>query len=62
MRSNFDAVAAHLLPIDPVTKRQVTGPKRGNADISYTTAEVFSFVSKPAIDKTGVHLLYHTNS
>ena len=62
MRNNFEAAVAHLLPMDPVAKRSVTGTKQGTADILDTTAEVSAFGPKPVIGKTGVHLRYHKNT
>ena len=62
MRRNFEAAAAHLLLMDPVAKRQEMGTKWGTIDISYATAEVYYFGSKPGIGKTGVHLCCHTDA
>lgn len=64
-RNNFEAMATHLLPYDPVQKkRAAAGDKRPSADISDMTAEeanVSSFgTMKKGVGKTGVHLRYHT--
>jgi hypothetical protein len=63
MRSDFEAAVAHLLPMDPVSKRRTAGTKRGPAEISDATgAEVGAFGTKPGIGKSGVHLRYHTDA
>ena len=65
MRNRFEQAAAHLLPYDPVAKKQATGIKRGSALISTieaeseTTTTVTANETKPSIGKTGVHLHYH---
>ena len=63
--NNFERVVSHLLPYDPIAKKQATGVKRGSALISlaegnngYTTT-IAANTSKPSIGKTGVHLRYH---
>ena len=60
MRNNFEATAAHILPYDPVSKKQVATGKCPVAQISATTTEdvdVFtSATTKESIVKTGVHL------
>ena len=65
MQSNFEQAAAHLLPYDPVAKKQATGIKCGSALISLTEAKSEPITTiavndaKPSIGKTGVHLRYH---
>ena len=65
MRNNFGQAAAHLLPYNPVAKKQATGIKCGSALISLTEAESEPITTiavndaKPSIGKTGVHLHYH---
>ena len=65
LRNNFEKAISHLLPYDPVSKKQATGIKRGSALISLVEAHDGSNVtiaandSKPSIGKTGVHLCYH---
>ena len=64
MQSNFEQAAAHLLPYDPVAKKQATGIKCGSALISLTEAKSESTTTiavndaKPSIGKTGVHVHY----
>jgi hypothetical protein len=62
MRSNFESAVAHLLLMDPVTKRRSAGVKRGSADISNTTADIAGFGAKPGLGKTGVHLGYYKDT
>ena len=74
MRSDFEKAAAHLLPYDPVARKQAAGTKRPAANISDTRgihganasaieiSEATSRDRKVSIGKTGVHLQYHTNS
>ena len=65
MQDNFEQAAAHLLPYDPVAKKQATGIKHGSALISLTKAKsepittIAANDAKPSIGKTGVHLHYH---
>ena len=66
MRNDFELAAIKLLPYDRVQKKrteQVTGGKRGAADITNTTADetsdVNDFGTKKGIRKSGVHLRYH---
>ena len=65
MQNNFEQAAAHLLPYDPVAKKQATGIKHGSALILLTEAEsepittIAANDTKPSIGKTGVHLCYH---
>ena len=60
LRNNFEAMATHLLPYDPVQKKRASaGDKRSSAEILDTTGEevnVSSFGTKKGIGKTGVHL------
>ena len=65
MQNDFELAATNLLPYDPVQKKstdQVTGGKRGAADISNTTADettdINAFGTKKGIGKSGVHLQY----
>jgi hypothetical protein len=64
LRNNFEAMATHLLPYDPVQKkRAAAGDKRPSAEISDMTGEeatISSFGTKKGIGKTGVHLRYHS--
>ena len=74
MRSDFEKAAAHLLPYDPVARKQAGGTKRPAANISDTrgiqganaspikVSEATTKDGKVSIGKTGVHLRYHTNS
>ena len=63
--NNFERAVSHLLPYDPVAKKQAMGIKRGSALISLAEAEngpttiIAANDSKPSIGKTGVHLHYH---
>ena len=65
LRNNFERAVSHLLPYDPVAKKQATGIKWGSALISLTEAHdgpnitIAANDSKPSIGKTGVHLRYH---
>ena len=65
MRNHFEQAAVHLLPYDPVAKKQATCIKRGSALISLTEAEsepiatIAANDTRPSIGKTGVHLCYH---
>jgi hypothetical protein len=66
MRSDFEAMVAHILPYCPVSKKRTAGSKRGAADISSSvafadgdTAEISSFGSKSGVGKSGVHLRFH---
>ena len=65
LQNNFERAVAHLLPYDPVAKKQAMGIKRGSALISLTevknglTTTIAANDSKPSIGKTGVHLHYH---
>ena len=65
MLNHFEQAAAHLLPYDPVAKKQAAGTKCGSALISAmeaepeTTANASTTETKPSIGKTGVHLHYH---
>ena len=64
LRNNFEAMASHLLPYDPVQKkRAAAGDKRPSAEISDVNADevnISSFGTKKGIGKTGVHLRYHS--
>ena len=64
LRNNFEAMATHLLPYDPVQKkRAAAGDKRPSAEISDVNADevnISSFGTKKGIGKTGVHLRYHS--
>ena len=74
MRSDFEKAAAHLLPYDPVARKQAAGTKQHAANISDTwiiqgpnasaieVSEATTNDGKVGIGKTGVHLRYHTNS
>ena len=63
--NNLERAVSHLLPYDPVAKKQAMGIKRGSALISLAEAEngpittIATNNSKPSIGKTGVHLRYH---
>ena len=65
MRNHFEQAAAHLLPYDPVAKKQATETKHGSALVltmeaeSETTTIVSANKTKPSIGRTGVHLCYH---
>ena len=64
MKNDFEAVAAHILPYNPVAKkRAATGSKRTATQISLVevpeTAKISS-TTKVSIGKIGVHLWYHT--
>ena len=64
MRNDFEAAAAHLLPYDPVAKKNAA-MNRPVAQIS--SVEEVAKVSgtaamKESIGKTGVHLRWHTNA
>ena len=65
LQNNFEKAVSHLLPYDPVAKKQATGIKRGSALISLMEAHegpnitIAANDSKPSIGKTGVHLRYH---
>ena len=65
LRNNFERAVSHLLPYDPVAKKQATGIKRGSALISLMEAHegpnvtIAANDSKPSIGKMGVHLHYH---
>ena len=74
MRSDFEKAAAHLLPYDPVARKQTGGTKQPAANISDTrgvhgantsaieVSEATTKDGKASIGKTGVHLRYHMNS
>ena len=65
LQNNFERAVPHLLPYDPVAKKQAMGINRGSALISLTevknglTTTIAANDSKPSIGKTGVHLHYH---
>ena len=59
MRNNFEAMAAHLLPYDPVAKKRSSGQKRGSAQISSVMDTSNSTMKKPSIGITGIHLHYY---
>ena len=65
LQNDFERAVAHLLPYDPVAKKQARGIKRGSALISITEVEngptptIAANDAKPSIGKTGVHLCYH---
>ena len=65
LRNNFERAVSHLLPYDPVAKKQATGIKYGSALISLAEADngptttIAANNSKPSIGKTGVHFRYH---
>ena len=63
MCNNFEALAAHLLPYDPVIKKQAVSPKYLAAQISALegdSAEISDTTGKkPSIGKSGVHIHYH---
>ena len=68
MRSDFEKAAAHLLPNDPIARKQTAGLKRPAANISDTRGtngvnasaiEVYEATTKDgkvSIGKTGVQL------
>jgi hypothetical protein len=64
MRNNFESAVAHLLPYDPVAKRNSTsaGTKRGTANISSVEEDdpTTTQAPKASIGKTGVHFRFHT--
>ena len=60
MRNNYEAAVAHLLLMDPVANRREEGTKQGTVKILDTAAEVYSFIPKHEIGKTGSCLRYHT--
>ena len=64
MRNNFESAVAHLLPYDPVAKRNATsaGTKRGTANISSVEEDepTTTQTTKPSIGRTGVHFRFHT--
>ena len=74
MRSDFKKAVAHLLPYDPVAKKQTAGTRRPVANILDTrgiqganasaieVSEATTKDGKVSIGKTGVHLHYHTNT
>ena len=61
LQNNFERAVPHLLPYDPVAKKQATGIKQGSALISLTEVHggpittIATNNSKPSIGKTGVH-------
>ena len=63
--NNFERAVSHLLPYNPVAKKQATGIKHGSALISLAEVEngpittIAANNSKPGIGKTGEHLPYH---
>ena len=65
LQNNFERAVSHLLPYDPVAKKQAMGIKHGSALISLVEVEngpittIAANDSKPSIGKTGVHLRYH---
>ena len=65
MHNNFEATAAHLLPYDPVIKKQAASTKCPAGQISALegdSAEIADTTGKkPSIRKLGVHLCYHMN-
>ena len=64
MQNDFEAAAAHLLPYDPVAKKNAA-MKRPVAQISSVeeVAEVSGTAAmKESIGKTGVHLRWHMNA
>ena len=68
LQNNFERAVSHLLPYDPVAKKQATGIKRGSALISLMEAHdgpnmtIAANDSKPSLGKTGVHLRYHKHN
>ena len=64
MQNDFKAVAAHILPYNPIAKKKAAaGSKRTAAQISLVeVAEtaIISAAKKVSIGNTGVHLWYHT--
>ena len=65
MHYNFKATATHLLPYDPVIKKQTASTRHLVAQIlalEWDSAEIADTIGKkPSIGKSGVHLCYHTN-
>jgi hypothetical protein len=51
MRNNFETTASHLLPYDPVARKQIATHKRDNLLISGVEGEVsaFNMTKKPGI-------------
>ena len=64
MHNNLKATVTHLLPYDPVIKKQATSTRCLAAQISAlegASAGIADTIGKkPSIGKSGVH--YHTNS
>ena len=65
LRNNFERAVSHLLPYDPVAKKQAVGIKRGSSLISLAevdnrpTTTFATNDSMLSIGKTEVHLCYH---
>ena len=59
MTNNFEAIAAHLLPYDPVAKKRSSGQKIGSAQISSVMDPSPTKTKKPSIGTRVVHLHYH---
>ena len=59
MRNNFEAMAAQLLPYDPVAKMISSGQKRGSAHISSVMDTSNATLKKPNIGRTGDYLCYY---
>ena len=64
-QGDFEAMAAHLLPYDPVAKKPSDNTKQPHSlvfDVEGTTVTVAEANVKAGTGKTGVHLCWHTKS
>ena len=59
MMNDFEAVAAYIIPRDPVVKRKTTSRKY-SADVSTATTEASPKKRKSGTGLTGVELRFHT--
>lgn len=61
LRNDFEQMAAHLIPADPVAKKRQLNNKRAQADISSTigSGDSTGLTPKSGIGRTGVHLRFH---
>jgi hypothetical protein len=64
LRNDFEAMAAHLLPYDPVAKKHQATGKCSAAMISGVNAseEGTTMPRKDGVGKTGVHFCFHTSA
>lgn len=59
-RNNFEAMAAFILPADPVARKKQGNTSHDEASVSDVTGEISSsFGTKQGIGKTGVHLRFY---